>query len=242
MFPQGDDGTPHKGLFGRLLEPIGGPEELPDKVRHRHPIKLTSFVMVMMAIEFFDLLLTQRLHFAIQPHSTVGEVTKAISISGNILFAVILLFALGTLLLSRQKTPRVALWIMVFYLSVATINVLINIFTLVVTQEIAHQTQNSLVLDLGLVFTSITLIFSLWYQIADIHLPGGALDFPPNGANPTDPPRWFDYFCVAFFTNSTFGPTLEQVRSRPAKGLMMLQTALSLTILVVLVARIIKSP
>jgi len=35
---------------------------------------------------------------------------------------------------------------------------------------------------------------------------------------------------------------LEQVRSRPAKALMMFQTALSLTILVVVVARIIKAP
>jgi hypothetical protein len=242
MNHQKDDGTHHKGILKELFEPIAGPEELPDKARNRHPIKLTSFVLVMVAVEFFDLLLTQRLHFAIQPNSTVGEVTKAISISGNILFAVVLIFALGTLFLSRQKTPRVALWIMVFYLSVATVNVLINVFTLVVTQEISHQSQNDLVLDLGLVFTSITLIFSLWYQIADIHLPGGALDFPPNGANPDEPPKWFDYFCVSFFTNSTFGPTLEQVRSRPAKAIMMFQTALSLTILVVVVARIIKAP
>ncbi len=228
----------HVGFF----EAIGKREELPDEARHLHPISLTSFVAVMVVIELFDLLLTQRLHFAVPPNSTAGNVAKTVSISGNILFAFLLVLALGTVLISRRSTPRAAVYVMITYLTVATSNVLINVATLVITPQIGLESQNALVIDLGLVFFSITMIFSLWYQVADTHLKGGALDFPPNASKPDDPPRWFDYFCVAFFTNTTFGPTLEGVRNRPTKAIMMFQTSLSLVILVVLVARIIKAP
>jgi len=228
----------HRGFF----EAIGNAEELPDEARNLHPISLTAFVSVMVVIELFDLLLTQRLHFAVPPNSTAGDVAKTISISGNILFAFMLVLSLVTMLASRRSTPHAAVYVMITYLTVATTNVLINVATLVITPQIARESQNALVIDLGLVFFSITLIFSLWYQVADTHLKGGALDFPPNESKPDDPPRWFDYFCVAFFTNTTFGPTLEGVRNRPTKAIMMFQTGLSLVILVVLVARIIKAP
>lgn len=235
--PSEDHQHPHH----HMSDIIGGAEELPDEARHIHPIRLTTFVAVMMVTEVVDLLLTQRLHFAIHAHSTFGDLAKTISISANILFALLLVVALATLAVSREATPRFALYVMVTYLTVATVNVLINVTTLVVAPEVGHASQNGLILDLGLVYLSISLIFSLWYQVADTHLKGGALDFPPNASKPGDPPIWFDYFCVAFFTNSTFGPTLEGVRTRPAKALMMTQTALSLIILVVGVARIIKA-
>jgi len=227
---------------GKMGEAVAGPEELPDAARHIHPIRLTSFVAVMLAIEVVDLLLTQRLHFAIRPDSTTGSLAKTISISGNVLFASLLVLALATVVVSRRTTPRFALYVMVTYLGVATVNVMINVGTLVVTPEVGHASQNNLILDLALAYTAITLIFSLWYQLADTHLRGGALDFPANAAKPDSPPVWFDYLCVAFFTNSTFGPTLEGVRTRPAKAIMMFQTAISLVVLVVLVARIIKAP
>jgi len=86
---------------------------------------------------------------------------------------------------------------------------------------------------------STTLVFSLWYQLADAYLPGGAIDFPPNGAHPDGPPRWFDYLFLSFNTNATFGPTTEGVRTRPTKALMMLQAAISLVVLVVLIARVV---
>ena len=231
---------PHarRGLFDAIAQA----EQLPDEARNLHPISLTAFVSVMVVIEAFDALLTQRLHFAIPPNSTAGDVAKTISISGNALFASMLVLSLVTLVASRKSTPHAAVYVMITYLTVATTNVLINVATLVITPQIARESQNALVIDLGLVFFSITLIFSLWYQVADTHLKGGALDFPPNESKPDDPPRWFDYFCVAFFTNTTFGPTLEGVRNRPTKAIMMLQTTLSLVILVVLVARIIKAP
>ena len=130
---------------------------------------------------------------------------------------------------------------MVGYLTCAGMNLLINLITLIAAPALSTQSQLGLTLDLGLAFISITLNFSLWYQLADAHLPGGAFDFEPNGHTPEQPPRWFDYFVVSFFTNSTFGPTLENTRTRPAKALMMVQTSIALVILVLLVARIIQA-
>jgi len=82
-------------------------------------------------------------------------------------------------------------------------------------------------------------VFSLWYQLADAYLPGGAIDFPPDAAHPDDPPQWFDYFFLSFNTNATFGPTAETVRTRPTKALMMFQSSVSLIVLVVLIARVV---
>jgi hypothetical protein len=129
---------------------------------------------------------------------------------------------------------------MVAFLAGASVNVLMNIATLVVSPSLEGASQPELIGDLALLFASTTLIFSLWYQLADVYLPGGAFEFPPNAAHPEQAPRWFDYLSLSFYTNSTFGPTLESVKTRPAKALMMVQTSLSLIVLVVLIARIIR--
>ena len=131
--------------------------------------------------------------------------------------------------------------LMVGYLVFAGLNLMVNLTTLIAAPSLTNQTQLGLMLDLALAFISISLNFSLWYQLADAHLPGGAFDFEPNGHRPEEPPRWFDYFVLSFFTNSTFGPTLENTRTRPAKALMMIQTSIALVILVLLVARIIQA-
>ena len=47
---------------------------------------------------------------------------------------------------------------------------------------------------------------------------------------------------LSFNTQSTFGPTIEGIRTRPVKVMMMMQISLSLVVLVVLVARIIIAP
>ena len=216
-------------------------EELPDEARGLHPIRLVPFVAVVIVIDVVDLVLTFRLHKVLNANTALNHSADIISWTANIVFAALLIFAVGTVIASRRKTPHIALPVMVTYLSVATVNVLINIGTLVVAPNLGKVSQNGLILDLALSITAITLVYSLWYQIADTHLKGGALDFPPNMADPEAPPNWFDYLAVSFFTTSTFGPTLEGVRTRPAKAIMMSQTGLSLIVLVVLVARIVKT-
>jgi len=224
-----------------LLDPIEGGGDHQDGPRNRKPVEIIPFVAVIAAIELFDLLLTSRLQFALADDTSYSVINHYISIGANILFATLLTLAIGTAIITRGKTPRFALPMMLIYLSVASINVLINLATLILAPGMSQTSQLGLTLDLGLAFLSVTLNFSLWYQIADAELRGGAFDFPPNGAHPESPPNWFDYFALSFFANSTFGPTLENIRTRIPKAMMMFQVSLSLVILVLLVARIIKA-
>ncbi|CAB4880202.1 unannotated protein [freshwater metagenome] len=195
-----------------------------------------------------NVLLTFRVHDVGERNNDSGSwiIARDVSWVANALFAALFVFALLHLLHERfrhlAKGPdlsRYHLTMMVIYLSIASINVFTNLVTLVLLPDLRGVSQTGLILDLGLLFASNMLVFSLWYQIADLYLPGGAFDFPPNAADPDDPPRWVDYVALSFFTQSTFGPTLEGVRTRPVKVLLMIQTSLSLVVLVVLFARII---
>ncbi len=194
---------------------------------------------MVLVVEVSDLLLGTRLRFADTLTSSASTVANVLDQAGNVLFGIFGLLAVLTLVAARRSTPRFAVPVMVGYLSVATLNVVADVATLVGTAHLEQATQLALLWDVGLVYVSTTLVFSLWYQLADAYLPGGAIDFPPNGAHPDDPPRWFDYLFLSFNTNATFGPTTEGVRTRPTKALMMLQATISLVVLVVLIARVV---
>ena len=221
-----------------LLEPIDTGEELPGRSNADRPIRLVPFVSVIVTVEIFDLLLGTRLRFAVTLGSTAGRVSDLLDQGANILFAVFAVLALLTLVVSRRATPRFAMPVMVAYLAVATLNVIGDVVTLIGTAHLQKAGQLALLWDVGLVYLSTTLVFSLWYQLADSYLPGGAIGFPPNAAHPDESPRWFDYFFLSFNTNATFGPTVETVKTRPTKALMMLQAMISLIVLVVLIARV----
>ena len=214
---------------------------------HRHPIHLGIFFLVVIAVQVMDLLLTMRVEIigegtgaADRTLSVIGDLTDALFIVG--LIAVGVEFLRRRFSASRTSNSRTTLIILASYLFVASLNVVVNMITLVVAEKLANASQNGLIIDLGLLFASNMLVFSLWYQLADAYLKGGAFDFPRDEANPDDAPRWIDYLFLSFNTQTTFGPTVEGIRTRPVKVLMMLQTSLSLIVLVVLVARIIVAP
>jgi hypothetical protein len=102
------------------------------------------------------------------------------------------------------------------------------------------------------------LIFGCWYWRLDAggphrrslqasHTEGDFL-FPqmtlgPHTKVPFDPdwsPRFVDYLFLAFNTSTAFSPTDTAVLSRWAKGLMMIQSAISLATLALLAARAIN--
>ena len=222
-----------------LRDRVAEREEIPGRSENDRPIDLVTFFVVILVVEVFDLLLGTRLRFADTMHSSASTVAEALDRAGDILFAVFGVMAVLVLLAARRSTPRFAVHVMTGYLVVATINVVADVATLVGTAHLEQAGQLSLLWDVALVYLSTTLVFSLWYQIADAYLPGGAIDFPPNGAHPDQPPRWFDYLFLSFNTNATFGPTTEGVRTRPTKALMMLQSMISLVVLVVLIARVV---
>ena len=214
---------------------------------HRHPIHLGAFFFVVLIVQAMDLLLTLRVEIIGEGIGTPERALRLIGDITDVMFIVVLVavgvqFLRHKFIASRESSSRATLFILGVYLFVASLNVVINMITLVVVQKLANASQNGLIIDLALLFASNMLVFSLWYQLADAYLKGGAFDFPPDMANPTDAPRWIDYLFLSFNTQTTFGPTVEAIRTRPVKILMMLQTSLSLIVLVVLVARIIVAP
>jgi len=204
-------------------------------------VNLFSFVAVMAGIEVLDVILTVRLHSVSRGGGVIQRLADDVSRVGNGLFLFFLVLSIVILFLSRDKTPRFVLPMLTTYLSVASLNVLFNIATMFLQPLSSHQTQINPLIDLILVFSSVTLIFSLWYELIDITAPTQAIEFPHRGGEGEPPIRWFDYLVVSFYSNSTFGPTTETIKSRKIQFLMMVQVSLALMVLVVLVARIVKA-
>ena len=214
---------------------------------HRNPIHLGAFFLVVLLIQAMDVVLTLRIEDLGNDADSTEKLVRAIGDITDVLFVVVFIVVIVELLrmrfiVSRESNSQFTLILLCVYLSAASLNVIVNMVTLVMAPSLQNASQNWLILDLVLLFASNMLAFSLWYQLADAYLKGGAFDFPPNAAHPDDPPRWVDYLFLSFNTQSTFGPTVEGIRTRPVKVMMMLQTSLSLVVLVVLVARIIVAP
>lgn len=100
------------------------------------------------------------------------------------------------------------------------------------------------------------MLFALWYWRLDAGGPyarhhrgdhrQGAFLFPPMTADGRAAvgefwsPRFFDYLFLSFNTSTAFSPTDAPVLSRWAKLLVMLQSTISLTIVIILAARAVN--
>ena len=210
-------------------------------------LRVWVLVAVAATVQGLDVLLDRRVaRFVTEDGRALQDLSVAVGTASTVLFWLLAVTLAVMALRQRRTLDRAStspglLRLLIVFLAAASLNVLLNITTLVVAPSLRGASQPGLIVDLALIYTSTTMIFSVWYQLADVYLPGGAFDFAPDARYPDHPPRWFDYLSLSFYTNSTFGPTLESVRTRPAKALMMAQTSLSLLVLVVLIARIIKA-
>jgi hypothetical protein len=210
-------------------------------------LRVGVLIAVAAAVQVVDVLLDRRVaRFVTEDGRSLQDLSVAVGNAATVLFWVLAVALTVVALrhrrtLDRSSTSPGLLRLLIVFLSAASLNVLLNITTLVVAPTLRGVSQPELIVDLVLIYASTTMTFSVWYQLADVYLSGGAFDFAPDARYPDHPPRWFDYLSLSFYTNSTFGPTLESVRTRPAKALMMVQTSLSLLVLVVLIARIIKA-
>jgi uncharacterized membrane protein len=109
----------------------------------------------------------------------------------------------------------------------------------------------------GSLWVSNVLVFAVWYWRLDAGGPykrakvisheKGAFLFPQMALHPESPtkpdswhPHFIDYLFLSFNTSTALSPTDTQVLSRWAKALMMLQSAISLTIIVLLAARAVN--
>jgi len=173
---------------------------------HRNPIRLGAFFLVVLLIQAMDVVLTLRIEDLGNGADTTEKLIRAIGDLTDVLFVVVLVvvivdFLRRRFIASRESHSQFTLLILCVYLSAASLNVIVNMITLVMAPSLQNASQNWLILDLVLLFASNMLAFSLWYQLADAYLEGGAFDFPPNAAHPDDPPRWIDYI-VSFLQHT----------------------------------------
>ncbi len=143
--------------------------------------------------------------------------------------------------------------------AVVTIELIATVIRLVSALPSRRESATALLVSATSIWLTNILVFALWYWRLDAGGPhgrerraghaAGAFLFPqmtiPPGA--TDiaahhrwSPNFIDYLFLAFNTSAAFSPTDTPVLERWAKVLMMLQSAISLTVLAVLAARAIN--
>jgi len=142
--------------------------------------------------------------------------------------------------------------------TVLTAGMVLSVILLVAALPAHRQSPSSLLLSAAAIWVTNILVFALWYWRLDAGGPHGrdarmrhtegAFLFPqmmlPLAAGDKDPgwfPNFVDYLFLAFNTSTAFSPTDTATLARWAKGLMMLQSMISLTVLAVLAARAVNT-
>jgi uncharacterized membrane protein len=142
---------------------------------------------------------------------------------------------------------------------VITVGLIVSLFLLIAALP-AHKTPpETLLVSAASLWVTNILVFALWYWRLDAGGPhkrdkrarhsNGAFLFPQmmmSGKALKETrqqgwsPNFFDYLFLAFNTNTAFSPTDTPALTRWAKGLMMLQSLLSLMIIALLAARAVN--
>jgi hypothetical protein len=144
-------------------------------------------------------------------------------------------------------------------LGVVTLAMLASLTLLVLGLPARKETPGQLLVSAACLWLSNVLIFASWYWRLDAGGPhqrdlrgahtDGAFLFPQMMLDPELReemgeqdwrPGFVDYLFLAFNTSTAFSPTDVPVLSRWAKGLMMIQAAISLATLAILAARAIN--
>jgi hypothetical protein len=159
----------------------------------------------------------------------------------------------------HQGKDRAAKILSFVALSVVTASMVASLALLIAALMDKKETPSDLLRSAVLLWVSNVLVFASWYWRLDAGGPhkretrashsGGAFLFPQmqlSGPLKHEMcehnwrPGFVDYLFLAFNTSTAFSPTDVPVLSRWAKGLMMLQSAISLTTLALLAARAVN--
>jgi uncharacterized membrane protein len=178
-------------------------------------------------------------------HLIIGPSWLLLAIEVVLLLPVIVSGLIG------RRFPHLTIRILaMILLGVVTLALAISIIRLVITLS-NNKHPTALLLSSVLLWIFNILVFALWYWEIDgggpvkRHLAGHqAADFMfPQQANGNDgswAPHFLDYLFVAFTGATALSPTDTYPLTRAAKALMMMEAILSLTIIVLLVARAIN--
>ena len=143
--------------------------------------------------------------------------------------------------------------------AVVTMGMIASIILLVGALPAHRESPTELLLSATALWFTNILVFALWYWRLDaggphgrdsrLGHPEGAFLFPQMTMSPetkaaadqvTWSPNFLDYLFLAFNTSTAFSPTDVPVLARWAKVLMMLQSLISLTVIVLLAARAVN--
>lgn len=189
------------------------------------------------------------LHFALPP-----ELTPVPTWVWLVAFAV--LVALLWFFHSRGE-ERVAYVVGLILISAVTAGLILSLLLLIASLPSHNIAPLRLLQAAASLWISNVLVFAAWYWKLDAGGPylrarvtrheNGAFLFPQMALHEESPakpdtwhPRFMDYLFLSFNTSTALSPTDTQIFSRWAKGLMMLQSVLSLTIIALLAARAVN--
>ena len=143
--------------------------------------------------------------------------------------------------------------------ALVTIGMIVSVGLLIAALPAHKETPTELLISATALWFTNILVFALWYWRLDaggphgrdsrLGHPDGAFLFPQMTMLPEEKiaagqhtwsPNFVDYLFIAFNTSTAFSPTDVPVLARWAKLMMMLQSLISLTVLVLLAARAVN--
>lgn len=155
----------------------------------------------------------------------------------------------------RAGNLRLNFWLGIALSSLVTVAIIWSLGALIAALPDKRQTPEDLLRSAAGLWVSNVLVFASWYWRLDAGGPSrrdqrhahteGAFLFPQmtqhgSAAMRAWKPGFVDYLFLAFCTSTAFSPTDVPVLSRWAKGLMMVQSCISLATIAILAARAIN--
>jgi len=183
---------------------------------------------------------------------------EMLSVGPRWLLAVVFVVLATALMFFHSRDDQQKAYVIGLVLSGSITTALVISLTLLIRALPAHKVEPvQLLRSAGSLWISNVLVFAVWYWRLDAGGPyqrekvsfhhRGAFLFPQMALHqdsPTRPdfwqPRFIDYLFLSFNTSTALSPTDTAVLSRWAKALMMLQSAISLSIIVLLAARAVN--
>ncbi len=161
-----------------------------------------------------------------------------------------------TVVLHRIGQHRLDRWLGWTVTTVVTVELVAAVLRLVAALPSHRESPKALLLSAVSIWIANLLVFALWYWRLDAGGPhdresrlshtAGAFLFPQmmltsqTRGHREWTPTFVDYLFLAFNTSTAFSPTDTAALARWAKALMMLQSAISLTVLALLAARAVN--
>jgi hypothetical protein len=183
---------------------------------------------------------------------------ETLSVGPRWLLAVVfVVLATAVTIFHRRNDQQIAYFIGLVLSGVITAALVASLALLIQALPTHKLEPVQLLRSAGSLWVSNVFVFAVWYWRLDAGGPykrakvvsheKGAFLFPQMALHPESPtkpdswhPHFIDYLFLSFNTSTALSPTDTQVLSSWAKALMMLQSAISLTIIVLLAARAVN--